>query len=109
MNYEKQPQRIGDVLKLPRKSDGGGVQSRDTVLGKQKNKGANSERASLIGQFTDRLNLTRDGTKFKKLTYARIAALLAHLSKQDLYYLWSYCDKAKDFSKTFWWSLRPQK
>jgi len=48
---------------------------------------ANSERAELIGYFTDEVNKERDGKKWKKLTPRYIAVKLAHLSKSDLYYL----------------------
>lgn len=70
-------------------------------------KGARSERAEIIGKFTDTLNLERKGTKYPPLTYQRIAVKLSHLSLQDLYYLWSTCVDAKNFSQFFWYTLKP--
>jgi hypothetical protein len=74
---------------------------------------AASERAELIGYFRDRLNATRDGKKYKKLTYAAVAVKLSHIkSLSDLYYLKSVCEDAerrgKPFSAIFWWSIKPQ-
>lgn len=72
-------------------------------------KAPRSERSDLIGKFTDRLNLTRDGVKFKKLSYARVGMILAHIPTEDLYYFWRVCEDAKSFSKFFWWALNPSK
>lgn len=105
MNYEKQPERIGKLLGLPRREGGGDAVETKRAEAAISRKGANSERASLIGQFADRLNEERDGKKYKKLTYAAVGFKLSHLALKDLYYLWSYCKGAKNFSSTFWWSI----
>lgn len=110
MNYEKQPQRIGDVLKLPPRPSRDSKEKREQKSKQNsRRKGANSERASLIGELTDTLNLDRDGKKYKKLTYARIATLLAHIPTKDLYYLKRVCGDSKNFSKKFWWEINPKK
>ena len=111
MIYEanKQPKRIGELLNLSRFENGGRAPKNLDAKAPESRKGANSERASLIGFFTDTLNLTRDGKKYKKLSYSRIGALLSHLSVRDLYYLKRYCEEAKNFSSCFWWSINPKK
>ena len=50
-------------------------------------KAATSERAELIGLFTDKINAERKGTKYKKLPARAIAVKLSHLSVSDCYYL----------------------
>lgn len=104
MDYEnKQPQRIGELLKLS-----GRVNSRTSRLPIESKESTNSERASLIGTITDRLNAERDGKKYKKLSYAAIGFKLAHIPTKDLYYLIKICEDAKNFSSHFWWSINPK-
>jgi hypothetical protein len=87
------PARIGDILKQPRKPV----------------KGATSERAELVGKFTDRLNRDRDGVKYKKLTHARVGFLLSHIkSNFDLYAFFRQAEEARSFSAYFWWALKPE-
>jgi hypothetical protein len=70
--------------------------------------GANSERAELIGKFMDRLNADRDGVKYKALTPVAVAVKLAHImSNSDLYAFYRQCEGAKNFSRLFWWALKP--
>lgn len=64
-------EKIGNIIRIPKK------------------KKAPSERAELIGYITDTLNAERRGGKYPKLTYRRIGYMVAHLSKQDLYYIQS--------------------
>lgn len=110
MTYEnKQPQRIGELLKLPERPSRRRASENKTQNATTRSKGANSERASLIGTLTDTLNLDRDGKKYKKLTYARIGTLLAHIPTKDLYYLKRVCEDSKNFSKKFWWEINPKK
>lgn len=69
-----------------------------------------SERAELIGKFTDRLNKERDGVKYKKLTYKRVGFLLSHLKgTSELYAFLRQCEEARSFSAYFWWALKPKK
>lgn len=72
-------------------------------------KTANSERAELIGYFTDMVNSYRKGTKYKPLSYKAIAVKLSHLTVGDLYYLKSSGRDAKNWSAYFWWSIKPEK
>jgi hypothetical protein len=88
------PTRIGDTKLQPRKLK----------------TAASSERAELVGKFTDRLNLDRDGVKYKKLTHARVGFLLSHIKSDfDLYAFLRACDEARSFSAYFWWALKPTK
>jgi hypothetical protein len=73
-----------------------------------------TERGELIQYFTDRLNATRDGKKYKKLSYAAVAVKLSHLKQlQDLYFLKSTLLDAErrgfPWSAIFWKEIRPQK
>ena len=76
-------------------------------------KAATSERAELVGYFTDEVNRERDGKKYKKLTPRYIAVKLAHLSVSDLYYMKStledYRARGNSFSKGFFGSLKVRK
>lgn len=73
-------------------------------------KGANSERAELIGKFADTLNKDRDGKKYKKLSYAAVGYILAHIkTNQDLNYFFRVCTDSKSFSKKFWYELSLRK
>lgn len=98
--HEEGPKRIGELFKFPERLKSASSTSKT---------GPNSERAELIGKFTDRLNESRKGSQFKPLTYPAIAFKLSHLSVSDLYFLWSTCDKADNFSKIFWWSIKVKK
>lgn len=74
---------------------------------------AKSERADIIRQFVEAINLERDGRKYKKLTPYYVAMKLSHIKKKgDLYYFLSQCKDYKErkgsFSKYFWWAIRPQ-
>jgi hypothetical protein len=106
--YE-QPKTIGELLKISRGKDGRNTSQNKKSNATEPGAGANSERAHLIGKFTDTLNSKRDGKRYRKLTYAAVAVKLSHLSLQDLYYFWRYCEDAKNFSSCFWWSLKVEK
>jgi len=62
-----------------------------------------TERGDLLTTFTERLNQERLGTKYKQLTLNYVANLLSVYKTGDLYVLLDKCNKAKHFSKTFWW------
>jgi len=65
-----------------------------------------SERADLIKQFTEILDSDRIKNKYKPLGAKYYAIKMSHLSTQDLYWFLSYCKDAKNFSSTWWFSLR---
>ena len=68
----------------------------------------NNERALILSDFVAKINMEREGTMFKKVTGQQIAVKLAHLSLQDLYYLFGMCLKGKSFGKVFFGSLKPK-
>lgn len=73
----------------------------------EKTSNRKTERGELLVYFRDRLNETRDGKIYKKLTIGTIAVKLGHLKKvEDLYYLKSICDQSKNFGATFWYSIK---
>ena len=77
----------------------------------QKPPKATSERGELIAYFTDRLNATRDGKQYKKLSYAAVAVKLSHLKQlQDLYFLKSTLLDAErrgyPWSAIFWKEIK---
>jgi hypothetical protein len=77
-----------------------------------------SERADLIKSFVDGINRTRPLTYEKdgksitvgKISAKAVAVKVGHIkSLADLYYLKSICDKAHDYSKCFFGSLKVQR
>ena len=68
-----------------------------------------TERGELMKYFMDRLNESRRPANLPPLTMPRMGRLLVAIPTKDLYYLQSVCDKAKDFSKKFWWEINPKK
>jgi hypothetical protein len=71
---------------------------------------ARSEREELVQKFLDRINPGRESVKLKPLTAARFNTLVQGWGdKRGLYWLWSTCDHAKDFSKMFWWQIKQSK
>ncbi len=68
-------------------------------------KGANSERADLIGRFHTRLNAERRGTKYKPLSVKFVAVKLGHLSVSDLYFFYKRCSEG-EFGKIFFGALK---
>ncbi len=75
----------------------------------QTKKAQRSERAELIEYFFTRLEIPYTAYIHKQLTRKRTALKVAHLTRDDLYYLKSICDRSDNFSKTFWGSLKIKK
>lgn len=78
----------------------------------------NSERASIIKEFVDTINLGRpctyevNGKKktLQKVTPRAIAVRVGYLKKNsDLYFLLSICKQSKNFTKTFFFHTKSQK
>ncbi|OHA19327.1 MAG: hypothetical protein A3C08_01615 [Candidatus Taylorbacteria bacterium RIFCSPHIGHO2_02_FULL_47_18] len=65
-----------------------------------------SERQELIQRLTDKINAERIGTKWKPATWGQINGLVRHLKEQDLYWLFSQCEKSDSFSKKFFGVLK---
>jgi len=69
----------------------------------------NSERSAIIKMFVDRLNAERVGTKYKPLSPAAVSVKLAQSqvkTKEELYDFYRQCERAKNFSSYFFWSLK---
>lgn len=67
-----------------------------------------TERGEMMKYFMERLNTGRVRDGLPPLTMPRMGRLLVAIPTQDLYYLKSVCDGAKDFSKKFWWEIKPK-
>jgi hypothetical protein len=67
-----------------------------------------TERGELMRFFMDRLNSARVRDGIPKLTMPRMGKILEKIPTKDLYYLQSVCMQAKDFSKKFWWEIKPE-
>ncbi len=62
-----------------------------------------SKRAELIGQFLEKLNESRIGTKFKPLTARSVAVMLGYIKTEDLYRFYKECEYQKSFSQWFFY------
>jgi len=67
-----------------------------------------TERGEMMKYFMERLNPARVRDGYAPLTLARMGRLLVAIPTKDLYYLKSVCDQSKDFSKKFWWEIKPK-
>ena len=67
-----------------------------------------SERGDLIQSFLSTINAGRINTKYKPLTIPYIGHLLSIYSTSDLYILKQKCDRAKNFSATFFYFVKPK-
>jgi hypothetical protein len=68
-----------------------------------------TERGELMEYFLKKLNAARVRDGLAPMTMGRMGRVLVAIPTQDLYYLKSICDQAKDFSKKFWWEVNPKK
>lgn len=67
-----------------------------------------TERGELMEYFRTQLNHSRVRDGLLPLSMPRMGRLLQAIPTKDLYYLKSVCDQAKDFSKKFWWEIKPK-
>lgn len=72
--------------------------------------GPRSERAEIIGLFLDHGIQIRDRrTKLLRPVEAReLGVLLSHIPSADLYAFYRQCERARSFSRYFWWAIRPE-
>jgi len=77
-------------------------------LAKANKKDRSTERGEMMLFFMDRLNAARVRDGLGKLTMPRMGRILEKIPTKDLYYLKSVCMRAKDFSKKFWWEIKPE-
>lgn len=68
-----------------------------------------TERGEMMRYFCEKLNRSRIQEHLPPITMGRMGKILEKIPTKDLYYLKRVCDDAKNFSKTFWWSLDPKK
>lgn len=74
-----------------------------------KGKGRLTERGEMMRYFVTHLNAGRAKDGLPLITMSRMGLILQGIPTKDLYYLKSVCDKAKHFSKKFWWEIDPKK
>jgi len=67
-----------------------------------------TERGELMLYFKSKLNRSRAEDGLPLLDMARIGKILEGIPTKDLYYLKNVCDDAKNFSKKFWWEVKPE-
>ncbi|MGB4076600.1 MAG: hypothetical protein WBK28_02755 [Minisyncoccia bacterium] len=80
--------------------------SKDLSLAGRKGK---TERGELMRYFRTHLNAGRAKDGLPLVSMARMGFILTGIPTKDLYYLKSVCDKAKHFSKKFWYEVDPKK
>ena len=68
-----------------------------------------TERGEIMRFFLRHLNHARAQDGLAPMTMAHLGTVLEQIPTKDLYYLKSVCSQAKNFSKTFWWELDPEK
>ena len=81
----------------------------DLVSTLEKGPTRKTERGELMQYFRTHLNVTRVKVKLPLITMSRMGKILEGIPTKDLYYLQSVCDKAKNFSKKFWYEVDPKK
>jgi hypothetical protein len=71
---------------------------------------ARSEREELMQKFLNRINPSRDAMRLKPLTAASFNKLVEGWgTTSNLYWLYGECDRARNFSKMFWYKIRQSK
>lgn len=68
-----------------------------------------TERGEMMQYFMDKLNISRKEDGLSDITIPRMGRILQGIPTKDLYYLKSVCDDSPNFSKKFWWELKPNK
>ena len=66
-----------------------------------------TERGELMQYFRQKLNIDRVQDGYAPITMARMGKILEKIPTKDLYYLKRVCEDSKNFSKKFWWELKP--
>lgn len=67
-----------------------------------------TERGELMRYFCQELNKTRVPDGLPPVSMGRMGKLLQVIPTKDLYYLKRICDDSQNFSKKFWWEVKPQ-
>src|SRR4051812_32100850 len=72
------------------------------------NKSKETERGEIMAYFRERLNSERTSDGYPPISMGRMGKMLEKIPTKDLYYLKRVCDDAKNFSKKFWYELKPK-
>jgi len=75
---------------------------------KAKKKERATERGELMQYFMEKLNRDRIRDGIAPLSMPRMGKILQVIPTKDLYYLKSVCDQSQNFSKKFWWEVKPK-
>ena len=67
-----------------------------------------TERGELMRYFCSRINPSRLNEGLPEITMSRMGKILEGIPTKDLYYLKRVCSESKNFSKKFWWELKPR-
>lgn len=78
------------------------------INGKVPKRERQTERGELMEYFRMQLNRSRVRDGLPQLSMPRMGRVLQAIPTKDLYYLKSVCEQAKDFSKKFWWEIKPK-
>jgi hypothetical protein len=70
-------------------------------------KSSSTERGMYYDMFLARLNPPRLAGGFNKLSPAFLAKKLQGIPTADLHAFYQQCERANNFSRYFWWALRP--
>lgn len=90
MRYNRSMKHIGSQLK------------------KSLQKTTETERGELMRYFMQELNSARARDGLGPLSMGRMGKLLQGIPTKDLYYLKRVCEDAQNFSKKFWWEIKPE-
>lgn len=74
----------------------------------EKINGPRSERDEQIGGFLNRGIKVGRVAHLRDVTAQDLGVLLSHIPTADLYAFRRQCEKARSFSRYFWWALKPK-
>ena len=83
------------------------IQANLKLLTKQQRSRA-TERGELMEYFCGYLNAQRRRDNYPAISMAHMGKILEGIATKDLYYLKRVCSESKNFSKKFWWELKPR-
>lgn len=67
-----------------------------------------SARGEMLDKFLERINPGRKAVGLRPYSHARLSQLLQHVPTDQLYPFYRDCERAKNFSAYFHWSLKPK-
>lgn len=75
---------------------------------KKNGKKKTSERAELLRVFLERLNPAREKMGLRPMAPAYLALIFKGVPTEDLYFLDSVCKSSSNYSKEFWYRVKPR-